>query len=498
MAWAVEQRYEIINLSLGAGRRNWALAFHELCDRAYFANCFIVTAANNLPRESYPSLFASVASVAANTTADPLRYHVNPDPPTEFLARGMDIEVPWLDHTTIVTTGNSFAAPHISAFAALIRADHPELRPFQVKAALWASAANVREAAARAGPLPAPATWRAPSVMGRNASPAPPTARPVPSTVAARSAPAPGAGGPVGAGDIQRLQVERLLPDHRIGALVRRDPWGAVYEAEHEGRPRLARCLDPGLAAVADVRERFATVVRLVAGLRHRHLLEVLDLREDDSCTVMVVVRCPSDLAAVLREGPLSPPAACAAVLSTLRGLEPAHAAGLYHGDLRPGAVLVGDDGRLVVSDVGIAAALTSDIRTSNAHDPGSWRYLAPEQFDAAPIGPYTDVHAAGLLLVESLTGGELPYPDVPTLGALVAQRARDIPRPVAGLVPGLPPGLAELADRAVSLAPADRPATVAAFARSLETVADASFGPGWHARQPFPLEPGRERTPPS
>ncbi len=146
LRWAVDQGFEVINLSLGTRKRDWALAFHEVCDRAYFGGSFVVTAANNVQRRSYPSLYASVASVACNTAADPMRFHWNPDPPTEFLARGIDVEVPWLEGQTIRTTGNSYAAPHIAGIAALIRSKHPDLRPFQVKTVLWATAANVREA----------------------------------------------------------------------------------------------------------------------------------------------------------------------------------------------------------------------------------------------------------------------------------------------------------------------------------------------------------------
>ena len=119
----------MINLSLGASKRDWALAFHDTCDRGYFNNSFIVTAANNVHRDSFPSLFASVTSVASNGSSDPLRFHFNPEPPTEFLARGIDVDVPWLNGSTITTTGNSFAAPHIAAFAALIKAEHPGAPP---------------------------------------------------------------------------------------------------------------------------------------------------------------------------------------------------------------------------------------------------------------------------------------------------------------------------------------------------------------------------------
>ncbi len=153
LSWAVDQGFDIINLSLGSRKRDWALAFHDICDRAYFEGAFITTAANNVERITYPSLFASVASVASNLSDDPFRFHYNPEPPTEFLARGIDVEVPWLDHRHIITTGNSFAAPHIAGIAALMKSKHAHLRPFQIKTILWATSANVQDASERAGRL---------------------------------------------------------------------------------------------------------------------------------------------------------------------------------------------------------------------------------------------------------------------------------------------------------------------------------------------------------
>ncbi len=153
LAWAIEQRFDVINLSLGTSRRDWALPFYELCDEAYFQNCFVVTAANNVIRPSFPSMYAAVTSVACNLSSDPLRFHYNPTPPTEFLARGIDVELPWLDGGWTVGTGNSYAAPHIAGMAALIRSKHPELRPFQVKTVLSATAANALEPPVVAGRL---------------------------------------------------------------------------------------------------------------------------------------------------------------------------------------------------------------------------------------------------------------------------------------------------------------------------------------------------------
>lgn len=153
LGWAVEQGFDVINLSLGTTRRDWALPFYEVCDQAYFRGCLVVTAANNVARASFPSLYGSVTSVACNLAKDPFRFHYNPDPPTEFLAPGIDVDVAWRDGGYVTGTGNSYAAPHIAGIAALIRSKHPELRPFQVKTVLWATAANVREAPRAAGRL---------------------------------------------------------------------------------------------------------------------------------------------------------------------------------------------------------------------------------------------------------------------------------------------------------------------------------------------------------
>lgn len=169
LGWAIEQGFDVINLSLGTNRRDWALAFYELCDYAYFRNCFMVTAANNVLRPSFPSLYASVASVACNQASDPFRFHYNPEPPTEFLARGIDVDVAWLEGRRVRGTGNSYAAPHIAGIAALIRAKHPELRPFQVKHVLWATAANVQEAPRLAGRL-SRAARRSGTLSGRATS----------------------------------------------------------------------------------------------------------------------------------------------------------------------------------------------------------------------------------------------------------------------------------------------------------------------------------------
>jgi subtilisin family serine protease len=146
LQWAVEQRYDVINLSMGTGKPEWALPFYELCDEAFHVGSLVVTAANNLPTPSFPSMYGTVVSCACHLGDDSWRVHYNPSPPPEFLARGVGMEVPWRGGRRMTMTGNSFAAPHVSGLIALIRAKHPDLRPYQVKSALWAATSNVLEA----------------------------------------------------------------------------------------------------------------------------------------------------------------------------------------------------------------------------------------------------------------------------------------------------------------------------------------------------------------
>lgn len=156
LAWAVAAQFDVINLSLSTSKRDWALPFYEVCDQAYFRGCFVVTSASNQTGTTFPSLYSSVASVACNLARDPFEFYVNPEPPTEFLAPGIDLGVPWNRGMTMRVTGNSFAAPHVSGIAALIRSKHPRLGPSEIKAVLMATAANRRTEAGGLAASPGP------------------------------------------------------------------------------------------------------------------------------------------------------------------------------------------------------------------------------------------------------------------------------------------------------------------------------------------------------
>jgi subtilisin family serine protease len=142
LEWAIEQRFDVVNLSLSTRKRAAVSELHELADRAYFGGTLLVACAHNLPVESFPWRFSSVISVASHEEPDPLVFYANPEPPVEFFARGVDVEVAWLGGGRLRSTGNSFATPHLSGICALVLGKHPGLTPFQLKTVLSLTASN--------------------------------------------------------------------------------------------------------------------------------------------------------------------------------------------------------------------------------------------------------------------------------------------------------------------------------------------------------------------
>jgi subtilisin len=142
LRWAVEQGFDLVNMSLSTTKSRFAGVLHELADAAYFRRTVLIASAHNMPVESYPWRFSSVVSVGSHESPDPLEFFYNPNPPVEFFARGLDVEVSWLGGSRIVVTGNSFATPHMTGICALVLGEHPELTPFQLKSVLYLTATN--------------------------------------------------------------------------------------------------------------------------------------------------------------------------------------------------------------------------------------------------------------------------------------------------------------------------------------------------------------------
>ncbi|HEX4833569.1 MAG TPA: S8 family serine peptidase [Trebonia sp.] len=143
LRWAIDEGFDVINMSLSTAKEKFRDELRELADRAYFRRSVLVAAAHNMPVHSYPWPFASVISVACHDGTDPMTYYYNPAPPVDFFARGVRVPVAWRGGKEIRSTGNSFAAPHIAGISALVLSKHPMLAPFQLKSVLMQAAGNV-------------------------------------------------------------------------------------------------------------------------------------------------------------------------------------------------------------------------------------------------------------------------------------------------------------------------------------------------------------------
>jgi subtilisin family serine protease len=147
--YAIKQKFQIINLSLGTTKRDFFAPLHDLLDRAYQSGCIVVSAANNLPYPSYPSIFSSsVVSVVKRSGGDPFNFGFRYGQVIEVVAPGVEVTTAWPGGGYRQLTGNSFACPYVVGIIALIKEAYPNLTPFQVKSILYTIAQRNREKAA--------------------------------------------------------------------------------------------------------------------------------------------------------------------------------------------------------------------------------------------------------------------------------------------------------------------------------------------------------------
>ncbi|MBA2495310.1 MAG: S8 family serine peptidase [Acidobacteria bacterium] len=139
--YAIKNRYQIVNLSLGTTKPQFFAPLHDLLDRAYQSGCIVVAAANNLPQPSFPSVFSSsLISVSKSQEINPFNFGFRFGEVIELIAPGVNVNTAWLGGGYRNLTGNSFACPHIAGIIALLLEANPGLTPFQVKSALYAIA----------------------------------------------------------------------------------------------------------------------------------------------------------------------------------------------------------------------------------------------------------------------------------------------------------------------------------------------------------------------
>jgi eukaryotic-like serine/threonine-protein kinase len=273
----------------------------------------------------------------------------------------------------------------------------------------------------------------------------------------------------------QDALIGQQLGPYRIDALVGSGGMARVYRAFDTNLHRevAVKVLSQGAALQADLRARFQQEARLIARLRHPHIVQVYDFGEENGLAYMVEELLPGpSLGAQLRglraRGERMGRDEIVAVAAQLASaLDAAHAAGIVHRDVKPDNAIWGAQQTLVLTDFGIARPLAADTQHTQAGTIlGTPYYLAPEQARGQKPTFATDVYALGVVLYE-LLAGQVPFPS-PDPMAVLYDHIQTPPPPLGPQRPDLPPAVEQVVLRALSKEPTARFASAGELARAL------------------------------
>ncbi|NWG33922.1 MAG: serine/threonine protein kinase [Chloroflexi bacterium] len=215
--------------------------------------------------------------------------------------------------------------------------------------------------------------------------------------------------------------------------------------------------------------ERFKQEARAAANLSHPNIVTVHDFGFDNDQLYIVMEHIPGkDLKTVLRQrGRYAVDEAIPLIVQACAGIGYAHRAGLVHCDVKPHNMIVTPDGRLKVTDFGIARALSTIMPDERADVVwGSPQYFSPEQAAGEAPSPASDVYSLGIVLYEMITGA-LPF-NAPTSQELARLHLEHYPIPPREYIPDIPPALEEIILKVLSKEPSARYRTADQLGRVL------------------------------
>src|SRR5204862_1266977 len=231
-----------------------------------------------------------------------------------------------------------------------------------------------------------------------------------------------------------------------------------VYLAEDQelGRRVAIKILDDRHAADDSFIERFRREARNAAGLSHPHIVSIYDRGEAEGTYYISMEyldgRSLKEL--ILARGPAPISVAVDYARQILAALRVAHRQGLVHRDIKPHNVLVDGEGRVKVTDFGIARAGPSQM-TEEGSIIGTAQYLSPEQAQGAPVTPSSDLYSLGIVLYELLTGSAPFAGETPV--ELAMKHLSKVPEAPSHLRPEIPRDLDFIVMRALAKSPEER-----------------------------------------
>lgn len=263
--------------------------------------------------------------------------------------------------------------------------------------------------------------------------------------------------------------VGRLIRGrYQIEKLVARGGMATVYLAEDNRLDRKVaiKVIHPHLANDKSFREKFVREAKIAARLSHPNLVNVFDQAEDGD-VVFLAMEYVSGITlrdALDKFGALSASRALDVFEPMVAALAAAHAAGVLHRDLKPENVLLSDDGKVKLSDFGLARPISAQTQTGAVV--GTVAYLSPELVSRGVADARSDIYAAGIMLFELLTGRQ-PFQGEQAVHVALQHANSEVPAP-SSLNDTIPELLDELVLWATAKLPQNRPSDAIEFHRVL------------------------------
>lgn len=289
---------------------------------------------------------------------------------------------------------------------------------------------------------------------------------------------ADGAGNPAKSGvritqfDLTLEQVSLCLPDYDVTRIVGSGAMGVVYEASHRALQRRValKILPPGLAAREATIQRFLREAEIVAKIHHENIVPIYDVGSRAGLHFIAMRFVPGvSLDRAVNAAPLSPREVAEIGVSVARALGFAHKHGIVHRDVKPANILREPDGRVSLTDFGLARVEGTGTMTESGALVGTPNYMSPEQIQGSrdSVDGRSDLYSLGVTLYELLTGRP-PFMEETTAGTLRSILDKPAPK-IRKFRPDCPLALETILLKAMRKDPLARYPNASAFAEDLE-----------------------------
>ena len=266
--------------------------------------------------------------------------------------------------------------------------------------------------------------------------------------------------------------VGQTLGPYRIEQLLGQGGFAWVFAArEADGTPVAVKVLKPRYATDPQFAPRFRNEAKTASRLEHPNIIRIRSVGETGGHSYFAMDLCADALGLrIAREGPLSEPDLVRIAKDIARALAFAHAQGIIHRDIKADNVLLRSDGSAVLTDFGIARAV-SGYATSTGVDMtiGTPHYISPEQAQGRPLDARVDIYSLGVTMYKAATG-EVPFTSKDWF-ELARMHVEDPPPPPRARRPDLSKRLERVIFKCLAKHPDDRYPTAEALLTDLEDV---------------------------